>query len=76
MARYLPALISQAIRGRCREAVQGHRELIAALRRRDVDTTVRLNGAQFTDGAARLISGSTRSGMWNHENASDSASNM
>ncbi|WP_396918569.1 GntR family transcriptional regulator [Mycolicibacterium sp.] len=76
VARYLPAMIYSSDPGWGADAVQGHRELIAALRRRDVDTTVRLNGAQFTDGAARLISRLDQIGMWNHENASDSASNM
>ena len=33
------------------EAVDNHRQLIAALRRRDVAEVVRLTGWQFTDGA-------------------------
>ena len=40
------------------------RELIAALRRRDVDAVVRLTDAQFTDGARRLTARLDELGLW------------
>lgn len=64
VARYLPAVIYSTDPRWGSEAVKSHRELIAALRRRDVDTAVRLNGDQFTDGARRLISRLDEIGMW------------
>jgi hypothetical protein len=45
-------------------AVAGHRELIAALRRRDVGTVVALTGGEFTDGAQRLIARLDETGLW------------
>jgi DNA-binding GntR family transcriptional regulator len=45
-------------------AVARHRELIAVLRRRDVDTVVRLTGGEFADGAQRLIARLDESGLW------------
>jgi DNA-binding GntR family transcriptional regulator len=44
--------------------VASHRELIEALRRGDRDTVVRLTRAQFTDGAARLITRLEQIGLW------------
>jgi hypothetical protein len=44
--------------------VAGHRELIAALRQRDVDTVVRLTGDEFTDGAQRLVDRLDEIGLW------------
>ena len=41
-----------------------HRELIAALRRRDVDAVVRLTSGQFTDGAQRLTARLDELGLW------------
>jgi hypothetical protein len=38
--------------------------LIAALRRHDVDTVVRLTSGQFTDGAQRLITRLDEIGLW------------
>lgn len=64
VARYLPALIYSSDPRWGADAVQSHRSLIAALRRRDVDTVVRLNGEQFTDGAQRLIARLDEIGMW------------
>lgn len=64
VARYLPAVIYSTDPRWGSAAVKSHRELIAALRRRDVDTAVRLNGGQFTDGARRLISRLDEIGMW------------
>jgi hypothetical protein len=37
---------------------------------------VRLNAVQFTDDATQLIARLDESGMWNHENESDPASDM
>ncbi|MGV0743629.1 GntR family transcriptional regulator [Mycolicibacterium sp. XJ870] len=65
VARYLPALIYSTDPRWGSEAVESHRLLIAALRRRDAKTAVELNGAQFTDGARRLIARLDEIGMWN-----------
>ena len=53
-ARYLPPHIYADDPQWGVQAVANRRQLIAALRRRDVDTVVRLTGDQFTDGARRL----------------------
>ena len=53
-ARYLPPQIYADDPQWGHNAVANRRELIAALRRRDVDTVVRLTDVQFTDGARRL----------------------
>jgi DNA-binding GntR family transcriptional regulator len=45
--------------------VAGHRELITALRRHDVDAVVRHISSEFTDGAARLIARLEEIGLWN-----------
>ena len=45
-------------------AVASHRELIAALRRHDVDTVVRLTSGEFTDGAQRLVTRLDEIGLW------------
>jgi DNA-binding GntR family transcriptional regulator len=74
VARYLPALIYSTDPRWGTDAVEHHRELIAALRRRDIDSAVRLNAVQFTDGARRLIARLDEIGMWDHENESDSVS--
>lgn len=64
VARYLPALIYSTDPRWGHEAVESHRLLIAALRRRDTRTAVELNGGQFTDGAQRLIARLDEIGMW------------
>ena len=51
MARYLPPLIYATDPQWGAAAVANHRELIDALRRRDVGSVVRLTSSQFTDGA-------------------------
>lgn len=73
VARYLPTLIYANEPRWGADAVAHHRELIAALRRREVDAVVQLNAVQFTDGATRLIARLDEIGMWNHENASTAA---
>jgi DNA-binding GntR family transcriptional regulator len=55
VARYLPGQIYASDAEWGAAAVSGHRELIAALRRRDVDTVVRLTSGEFSDAAQRLV---------------------
>jgi DNA-binding GntR family transcriptional regulator len=64
VARYLPGKIYAGDPDWGVAAVAGHRELIDALRRRDVDTVVRLTGGEFTDGARRLIARLDETGLW------------
>jgi DNA-binding GntR family transcriptional regulator len=64
VARYLPGQVYTGDPEWGVSAVAGHRELIAALRRRDVDTVVRLTGGEFADGAQRLIARLDESGLW------------
>ncbi len=64
VARYLPGQIYAGDPQWGVSAVAGHRELIAALRRHDVDTVVRLTGSEFSDGAQRLIARLEETGLW------------
>jgi DNA-binding GntR family transcriptional regulator len=64
VARYLPGEVYAGDPGWGVSAVTGHRELIAALRRHDVDTVVRVTGGEFADGARRLIERLDESGLW------------
>lgn len=64
VARYLPGQIYAGDPQWGVAAVTSHRQLIAALRRRDVDTVVRLTGGEFSDGARRLIARLDESGLW------------
>jgi DNA-binding GntR family transcriptional regulator len=64
VARYLPGEIYAGDPQWGVAAVAGHRELVAALRRRDVETVVRLTGGEFTDGAQRLIARLDETGLW------------
>ncbi|BBZ31028.1 GntR family transcriptional regulator [Mycolicibacterium madagascariense] len=63
-ARYLPPHVYTADPVWGRQTVANRRELIAALRRRDVDTVVRLTDLQFTDGARRLTARLDELGLW------------
>lgn len=63
-ARYLPPHIYADDPQWGRRAVTNRRELIAALRRHDVDTVVRLTDLQFTDGARRLTARLDELGLW------------
>ena len=63
-ARYLPPLIYADDPEWGVDAVANHRQLIAALRRRDVDAVVRLTDWQFTDGARRLTARLDETGIW------------
>ncbi|KUH94388.1 GntR family transcriptional regulator [Mycobacterium sp. IS-3022] len=64
VARYLPGHIYAGDPQWGVSAVAGHRELIAALRRRDVATVVALTGDEFTDGSQRLIARLDETGLW------------
>ena len=64
VARYLPGEIYAGDPQWGVSAVATHRELIAALRRRDLETVVRLTGGEFTDGAQRLIARLDETGLW------------
>ena len=64
VARYLPGEIYAGDPRWGVAAVAGHRELTAALRRRDVDTVVQLTAGEFTDGARRLIARLDETGLW------------
>ncbi len=64
VARYLPGQIYAGDPQWGLSAVRGHRDLIAALRRRDVATVVGLTGGEFTDGAQRLIARLDETGLW------------
>lgn len=63
-ARYLPPHIYANDPEWGRTAVDNRREMIAALRRRDVETVVRLTDVQFTDGARRLTARLDELGLW------------
>jgi DNA-binding GntR family transcriptional regulator len=54
VARYLPPLVYATDRDWGAKAVENHRQAIAALRRRDIDSVVALTSWQFADGARRL----------------------
>lgn len=62
--RYLPPQLFATDRTWGAAAVTSHDQLIAALRRRDVDTVVDLTTGQFTDGLARLLAWLDRVGLW------------
>jgi len=64
VARYLPGQIYASDAAWGAAAVAGHRELIAALRRRDVDSVVRLTNGEFTDAAQRLVARLDEIGLW------------
>ncbi|WP_326548809.1 GntR family transcriptional regulator [Mycolicibacterium sp. ND9-15] len=64
VARYLPGQIYAGDPQWGVSAVAGHRQLIAALRRRDVATVVALTAGEFTDGAQRLIVRLDEAGLW------------
>ncbi len=63
-ARYLPPQIYANDPEWGRKAVDNRREMIAALRRRDVETVVRLTDVQFTDGARQLTARLDELGLW------------
>jgi DNA-binding GntR family transcriptional regulator len=64
VARYLPGQIYASDAAWGAASVATHRELIAALRRRDVATVVRLTSGEFTDAAERLVTRLDEIGLW------------
>lgn len=62
--RYLPSRIYADDRQWGEVAMANHRQLIAALRRRDADAAVQLTRDQFTDGARRLTARLDELGLW------------
>ncbi len=64
VARYMPPLIYAADPEWGTLAVDNHRQLVAALRRRDAVAAVALTDWQFTDGAQRLIARLDAAGLW------------
>jgi DNA-binding GntR family transcriptional regulator len=63
-ARYLPPHVYAKDAQWGLDAVTNHRELIAALRRRDVDAVERLTTEQFTNGARVLTARLDELGLW------------
>jgi DNA-binding GntR family transcriptional regulator len=64
VARYMPPLIYASDPQWGVEAVANHRQLIEALRQRDVAEVVRLTGWQFSDGARRLTERLAETRIW------------
>ncbi len=64
VARYMPLMVYAADPQWGAAAVNNHRELIAALRRRDIAAVVEHTRWQFDDGARRLIETLDHSGIW------------
>jgi DNA-binding GntR family transcriptional regulator len=64
VARYMPLTVYAADPQWGAAAVENHRELIAALRRRDTAAVVEHTHWQFTDGARRLTKTLEQSGIW------------
>jgi len=64
VARYLPGQIYATDDTWGAATVASHHELIAALRRRDVDSVVRLTSGEFSDGAERLMARLDEIGLW------------
>jgi DNA-binding GntR family transcriptional regulator len=64
VARYLPGHLYAGNPQWGVSAVARHREMIAALRRGDVDTVVRLTGGEFTDAAQRLSARLDETRLW------------
>ncbi|MGA8548403.1 MAG: GntR family transcriptional regulator [Mycobacterium sp.] len=64
VARYMPLMIYAADPDWGVAAVDNHRQLVAALRRRDTAAVVEHTHWQFTDGARRLTETLHHSGIW------------
>ena len=64
VARYMPLMVYAADPGWGAAAVDNHRKLVAALRRRDAAAVVEHTHWQFTDGARRLTETLDHSGIW------------
>ena len=64
VARYMPLMVYAADPEWGAATVQNHRELVAALRLRDIAAVVEHTTSQFTDGARRLTEQLDSSGIW------------
>jgi DNA-binding GntR family transcriptional regulator len=64
VARYTPLMVYAANPEWGATAVQNHRDVVAALRRRDTAAVVEHTTWQFTDGARRLTERLQSSGIW------------
>jgi DNA-binding GntR family transcriptional regulator len=64
VARYMPLIVYAADPEWGAAAVRNHREVVAALRRRDTAAVVEHTTSQFTDGARRLTERLGSSGIW------------
>jgi DNA-binding GntR family transcriptional regulator len=64
VARYMPLMVYAADPEWGAAAVQKHRQVVAALRRRDAAAVVEHTSRQFTDGARRLTERLDSSGIW------------
>jgi DNA-binding GntR family transcriptional regulator len=64
VARYMPLMVYAADPEWGAAAVQNHRDVVAALRRRDTAAVVEHTTRQFTDGARRLTERLDSSGIW------------
>jgi DNA-binding GntR family transcriptional regulator len=64
VARYMPLMVYASDPEWGATAVQNHREVVAALRRRDAAAVVEHTAWQFTDGARRLTERLQSSGIW------------
>jgi DNA-binding GntR family transcriptional regulator len=64
VARYLPGQIYATDAAWGAAAVAGHRQLIEALHRHDLDAVVRLTSGEFTDAAQRLVTRLDEIGLW------------
>jgi DNA-binding GntR family transcriptional regulator len=64
VARYMPLMVYAADPEWGAAAIRNHRELIAALRRRDTAAVVEHTNRQFTDGARQLTERLDSSGIW------------
>ena len=70
-ARYMPVLVYAADPQWGAAAVDNHRKLIAALRRRDPDAVIEQIAWQFTDAARRLTERLDRTGIFARPDAGD-----
>jgi len=64
VGRYLPPQVYAGDPSWGAKAVDAHRRIIAALRRRDVDEVVALTTQQVADGANRLVERLAETGVW------------
>jgi DNA-binding GntR family transcriptional regulator len=64
VARYMPLMVYAADPEWGAAAVQNHRQVVAALRRRDTAAVVEHTTTQFIDGARRLTERLQSSGIW------------